>query len=57
MKKKKTAELGKHAYELVAEEKTVENTEFMIPNKALVRFCKLKISLKATACTIKKQGS
>lgn len=54
--KKEPAELGKHAYTLVAEEKKVANIKYMIHNKALLSFCKLKISLKATPCKIEKVG-
>lgn len=54
IKKKEPPELGKHAYTLVAEENTVANTEFMILNTVVFSFCKLKISLKGTACNIKK---
>lgn len=54
--KKEPAELGKHAYALEAEENTVANIKYMIHNKALFSFCKVKIRLKATACKIEKVG-
>lgn len=47
--KKEPDELGKHAFALVAEENKVANIKFIIHSKVLFSFCKLKISLKATA--------
>lgn len=54
--KEEPAELGKHAYALVAEENKVANIKFIIHSKALFSLCKLKISLKATACKTEKVG-